>query len=69
MQNLRNAIAHTEANTHLKGLVGSSFSYVLSETFKSADKPFLLIFDDKEEAVGLDIAEHGSEAYGDFSMK
>lgn len=51
VQNLRNAIAHTEANTHLKGLVGSSFSYVLSETFKSADKPFLLIFDDKEEAA------------------
>ena len=25
--------------------------------------------DEKEEAVGLDIAEHGSEAYGDFSMK
>jgi len=22
-----------------------------------------------EEVVGLDIAEHGSEAYGDFSMK
>ena len=25
--------------------------------------------DEKEESVGLDIAEHGSEAYGDFSMK
>lgn len=55
LQNLQNYIAQTEANntskTHLKGLVGSSFSIVVSEIFKSAEKPFLLIFDDKEEAA------------------
>jgi transcription-repair coupling factor (superfamily II helicase) len=51
MQNLRNAIAQSQNNTHLKGLVGSSFSIVLSEVFKTAEKPFLLVFDDKEEAA------------------
>ncbi|MDY2586050.1 transcription-repair coupling factor [Winogradskyella aquimaris] len=51
LQNLQNAIAQTENRTHLKGLVGSSLSIIISEAFKSADKPFLLIFDDKEEAA------------------
>src|SRR5690606_25172785 len=37
--------------THLKGLIGSSLSFVLTEVFKQADKPFLLIFNDKEEAA------------------
>ena len=51
LQNLRNAIAQTESKTHLKGLVGSSLSIVISEAFKTAEKPFLLVFDDKEEAA------------------
>lgn len=51
MQNLRNAIAVTQNKTHLKGLVGASLSIVISEVFKSSEKPFLLIFDDKEEAA------------------
>ena len=51
LQNLRNAIAQTESKTHLKGLVGSSLSFIISETFKTAEKPFLLVFDDKEEAA------------------
>jgi transcription-repair coupling factor (superfamily II helicase) len=51
LQNLRDAIAKTENRTHLKGLVGSSLSIIISEAFKSADKSFLLIFDDKEEAA------------------
>ncbi|KAB1066894.1 transcription-repair coupling factor [Tamlana haliotis] len=50
-QNLQNAIAQTESKTHLKGLVGSAFSFVISSVFKEAKKPFLLIFDDKEEAA------------------
>ena len=50
-QNLQNAISNSEGNTHLKGLVGSSLSIALSEVFKSAEKPFLVIFDDKEEAA------------------
>ncbi len=31
--------------------MGSSLSFVISETFKQADKPYLLIFNDKEEAA------------------
>ena len=50
-QNLQNSISNSEGNTYLKGLVGSSLSIALSEVFKSAEKPFLLIFDDKEEAA------------------
>ncbi|MTE26964.1 transcription-repair coupling factor [Winogradskyella ouciana] len=51
LQNLQTAIAQTDQNTHLKGLVGSSLSIVVSEAFKTAEKPFLLVFDDKEEAA------------------
>ncbi|MDB2606735.1 transcription-repair coupling factor [Zobellia sp.] len=35
----------------LKGLKGSSLSFVFSEVFQKSDKPFLLIFNDKEEAA------------------
>lgn len=59
VQNLQNAIAQTQPTdgdkdtfkTHLKGLVGSSFSYVISSVFKEAGTPFLLVFNDKEEAA------------------
>lgn len=51
LQNLQAAIAQTQSKTHLKGLVGSSFSFVISQAFKGANKPFLIIFDDKEEAA------------------
>lgn len=50
-QNLQSAIAQNQSKTHLKGLVGSSLSFVLTETFKQASKPFLLVFNDKEEAA------------------
>ncbi|WP_370099604.1 DEAD/DEAH box helicase, partial [Xanthomarina gelatinilytica] len=50
-QNLQSAIAQNQSKTHLKGLVGSSLSFVLTETFKQACKPFLLVFNDKEEAA------------------
>ncbi|APY11115.1 transcription-repair coupling factor [Seonamhaeicola sp. S2-3] len=51
MQNLQNSIVNTQSKIHLKGLVGSLFSYVISASFKSAEKPFLLVFNDKEEAA------------------
>ena len=51
LQNLQAAISQTQSKTHLKGLIGSSFSITISEVFKTAEKPFLLIFDDKEEAA------------------
>ncbi|MEO9892371.1 transcription-repair coupling factor [Aurantibacter sp.] len=52
---LRDTIAQSETNTHnnilIKNLSGSALSFVLSDAFKNTDKPFLLIFDDKEEAA------------------
>ncbi|WP_299126723.1 transcription-repair coupling factor [uncultured Winogradskyella sp.] len=59
LQNLREVIGQNQTsrsdkglnNTHLKGLIGSSLSIIISEVFKSAEKPFLLIFEDKEEAA------------------
>ena len=35
----------------LQHLAGSSLSFVISSTFKQVDKPYLLIFSDKEEAA------------------
>ncbi|MBT8305154.1 MAG: transcription-repair coupling factor [Bacteroidia bacterium] len=51
VRKLRELIAQTQTKTHLKGLVGSSLSFIISEAFKTAEKPFLLIFNDKEEAA------------------
>ncbi|WP_034060857.1 transcription-repair coupling factor [Lacinutrix jangbogonensis] len=54
LQKLHTAIAQTQEKTnktHLKGLVGSALSFVIYESFKTADKPFLLVFNDKEEAA------------------
>ena len=56
---LKEAIANSQnpkdqkdrARVQLKGLVGSSLSLVLSESFKAAELPYLLVFDDKEEAA------------------
>ncbi|WP_341214971.1 transcription-repair coupling factor [uncultured Wocania sp.] len=50
-QNLQTAIAQTQNKIHVKGLVGSSFSFVISSVFKQAEKPFLIVFNDKEEAA------------------
>lgn len=50
-QNLQIAIANNQSRTHVKGLVGSSFSFVVTEIFRASDLPFLLIFNDKEEAA------------------
>ena len=35
----------------LRNLVGSSLSFAISEAFKKSDTPYLLIFNDKEEAA------------------
>jgi len=51
LQKLQNTIAQSEIKTHINGLVGSSLSFVISNCFKQTDKPFLLVFDDKEEAA------------------
>lgn len=55
LQKLQIAMAENEndspLNLHLGGLVGSSVSFVIAECFKQADAPFLLVFNDKEEAA------------------
>ncbi|RNC87952.1 MAG: transcription-repair coupling factor [Winogradskyella sp.] len=51
MQNLQNSIANSQEKLHLKGLVGSSFSFAVASTFNNANNPFLLVFNDKEEAA------------------
>ncbi len=54
LQLLQTAISKFEKNKALivlNGLIGSSLSYVLSDAFKTADKPFLLVFNDKEQAA------------------
>ena len=53
-QELRDAIAVSEKNTdkiHLKGLIGSSLSFVVANAFKDAKRPFLMVLNDKEEAA------------------
>lgn len=40
-----------EEKIHLKGLIGSSLSFVIQSLFQKSDLPFLLLFQDKEEAA------------------
>ena len=47
----RSRSAQDKPKLHLKGLVGSSLSFIISETFKQSEVPFLLVFNDKEEAA------------------
>lgn len=48
---LGQAIAKNQEKIHIKGLTGSSLSFVISETFKQSELPFIFILDDKEEAA------------------
>lgn len=48
---LGQAIAVSQNRIAINGLIGSAFSFVVAETFKSAAKPMLLILNDKEEAA------------------
>lgn len=48
---LQTAIAIPQNKVFLQGLTGSSLSFILSTAFQNSDTPFLLIFDDKEEAA------------------
>ncbi|WP_299156245.1 transcription-repair coupling factor [uncultured Tenacibaculum sp.] len=45
------ALQQEQHHFQITNLVGSSLSFVISETFKKADKPYLLVFNDKEEAA------------------
>ena len=46
-----NQIQLDKNQIQITNLVGSSMSFVISETFKKDDKSYLLIFNDKEEAA------------------
>ncbi|KOY51249.1 transcription-repair coupling factor [Polaribacter dokdonensis] len=45
------ALQQEKSQFQISNLVGSSLSFVISETFKKVDKPYLLVFNDKEEAA------------------
>ena len=55
VRKLRETIFNSEQNADISGLIGSSLSMVLAETFRpessKAELPFLLILNDKEEAA------------------
>ncbi|CAL2080666.1 transcription-repair coupling factor [Tenacibaculum sp. 190524A05c] len=48
---VQQALQQDKHHFQLSNLVGSSLSFVISETFKTADKPYLFICNDKEEAA------------------
>ncbi len=50
-QKLKNTIVQSEKNIALTGVTGSALSFVLADTFKQTEVPYLLIFNDKEEAA------------------
>ena len=45
------SLQQSENKIHLKGLVGSSLSFVVNSLFHKSELPFLLIFEDKEAAA------------------
>ncbi|WP_299119337.1 transcription-repair coupling factor [uncultured Tenacibaculum sp.] len=45
------ALQQEQHHFQITNLVGSSLSFVISESFKKADKPYLLVLNDKEEAA------------------
>ena len=51
VQSISQEIADRGKKLQLKGLVGSSISFVIESLFRKSDLPFLLIFQDKEEAA------------------
>ena len=51
VKQIANTLENPLTKIQLKGLLGSSFSFVFQALFKQSDKPFLLIFNEKEEAA------------------
>lgn len=52
-QSLREVVSGNQGHTHLSGLNGSAFTIAASAVFKEADKPFLIIANEKEQAAYL----------------
>ena len=50
-QKLSDFISNSKEKLHFKGALGSSLTFSIATIFKSSDRPFLLIFDTKEEAA------------------
>lgn len=48
---LADALSEAANKVHCKGLMNSATSIVIQSVFKKADKPFLLLFNEKEEAA------------------
>jgi transcription-repair coupling factor (superfamily II helicase) len=48
---LAESITIPEKKIQIKGLIGSSFSFVIQSLFQKTELPFLLLFNDKEEAA------------------
>jgi transcription-repair coupling factor (superfamily II helicase) len=44
-------MSKSKQKVHLKGALGSSLSFTIASVFKAASKPFLVIFENKEEAA------------------
>ena len=51
MQLLAAALQKRDSKLSVKGLVGSAFSFVIKTVFEKSELPFLLLFQDKEEAA------------------
>jgi len=51
VKQITNTLENPLSKIQLKGLLGSSFSFVFQAIFKQSDKTFLLIFNEKEEAA------------------
>lgn len=48
---LTNALEQNSSKTNAKGLLGSALSFVIQSAFEKSNLPFLLLFNDKEEAA------------------
>jgi transcription-repair coupling factor (superfamily II helicase) len=51
VQLLANALEQRDTKINAKGLLGSALSFVIQAAFEKSDLPFLLLFNDKEEAA------------------
>tara|TARA_B110000902_G_scaffold45291_1_gene50914 strand:- start:2404 stop:5748 length:3345 start_codon:yes stop_codon:yes gene_type:complete len=50
-QKLSDFVSNSKEKLHFKGALGSSLTFSISTIFKSSERPFLLVFDTKEEAA------------------
>jgi transcription-repair coupling factor (superfamily II helicase) len=48
---LTDKLAKGDSKVHMKGLIGSALSFTIKAVFEKAQLPFLLVFNDKEEAA------------------